>query len=129
MEFVETQKLQESINIETPLEESIKIFKDLVIPLCDADDYIVFESIVMPTDKYKYFYISFSVSIKRGDRTIQIRLELKYEATAQCFVLQNLFWSDLNENFLDKIKATNVFKYIVSENIKPLDISVYEVEV
>lgn len=130
MEFIETQKLEENVTLETPFEEAIDQFHELVKPLCEnPEDYFVFESIVMPTDKYKYFYVSVSVNIQRGDRTIQIRLEFKYTATASCFVLQNLLWSNIDADFLGKIKDTNVFKYITNEKIKPVDISVYEVDV
>lgn len=129
MEFVEVQKLQETVKIETSFEDIIDIFNNLIKPLCESDDYLVFESIVSPTDMYKYFDVAFAANLNRGERSIQIRLELKYLADAKSFIYQNLVFCELDEDLNELVKNTNLFNYIVSENIKPVAINVYEMDV
>lgn len=129
MEFVEVQKLQENVNLETSFEDIIDIFNDLIKPLCESDDYLVFESIVSPIDMYKYFDVAFVANLTRGERSFQIRLELKYLADAKSFIYQNLVFCELDEELKEIVKNTNLFTYLSSGNIKPVAINVYEMEV
>lgn len=129
MEFVEVQKLQENVNLETSFEDIIDIFNDLIKPLCESDDYLVFESIVSPIDMYKYFDVALVANLNRGERSIQIRLELKYLADAKSFIYQNLVFCERDEDLKGLVKNTNLFDYINSGNIKPVAINVYEIDV
>ena len=108
---------------------SFDIFNNLIKPLCESDDYLVFESIVSPIDMYKYFDVAFVANLTRGERSIQIRLELKYLANPKNLIHQNLLFCELNEDFKEIVKNTNLFEYISNGNIKPLAINVYEMDV
>ena len=129
MEFAATTKLRELITIDTPIGTIVDVFKNTIRPFADKDEYFIYESIVMPDKKYKFFYLSFSANLKEEERTIQIKVELKFESTPQSFVLQNLLIIDNKEEFAEKIKNTEAYKYITSKNIKPIDVSVYEVDI
>ena len=78
---------------------------------------------------YKYFDVAFVANLNRGERTIQIRLELKYLANAKSFIYQNLVFCEIDEDLVEKVKNTNLFDYISSESIKPVAINVYEMDV
>lgn len=129
MEFAATTKLRELITIDTPIGTIVDVFKNTIRPFVDKDEYFIYESIVMPDKKYKFFYLSFSANLKEEERTIQIKVELKFESNPQSFVLQNLLIIDNKEEFAEKIKNTEAYKYITSKNIKPIDVSVYEVDI
>lgn len=129
MEFAATTKLKELITIDTPIGTIVDIFKNTIRPFVDKDEYFIYESIVMPIKKYKFFYLSLSANLKEEERTIQIKVDLKFESTPHCFVLQSLFITENKEEFAGKIKNTEAYKYITSKNIKPIDISIYEVDI
>ena len=129
MKFVEVEKLQEIVNLETPFEDAIKMFNDLIKPLCENDDYMVFESIVSPIDMYKYFEVAIVAILDRGERSTQIRLEFKYLANAESFIYQNLKFCENDDDLIEIVKSTNLFGYLISEVIKPIAVNVYEVEV
>ena len=112
MEFAATTKLIELITIDTPIGTIVDVFKNTIRPFADKDEYFIYESIVMPDKKYKFFYLSFSANLKEEERTIQIKVELKFESTPQSFVLQNLLIIDNKEEFAEKIKNTEAYKYI-----------------
>lgn len=124
-----TKILKECVNVDTPLDVVVNIAEELYGPLFKPEDLMVFETIVMPFDGFKYYYFSISLDIKKENYTVQSRIDLKYEATPPLFVLHNCFWAEDEKEFFKLIRSTHAYKYIISEGLKPFAVDVHELHI
>lgn len=129
MEFAVVKKLKETLTCETPIGEIVDRFRLTVEELCNDEEFVVFESLFFPYGEKEFYLFSIYTEINRDNRCFHIRVDLKYDVTPVLCALQNLFYSNREKAFWDKIKNTNAFKYIKNENLKPFDLAVIEMEV
>ena len=122
-----TNEIKDMFKTDTSIDQIIEIFQCFIEQFDKKS--IVFESFVMFNDKSNYFLASLYTNIIYQNMNIQIRLDLKYNVKPLMYLLQNLYYSDREDNFWDKIKNTNAIKYIFNENLKPFDISILEIEI
>ena len=126
MQSLITNTLKSRINEDTPIDEIVDIFKEVLEPLRGEEEYYVCESIVLPHGETFVYYFSLSLDTTFEEKEIQYRIDLKYEATAMTCVLHNLRWSDRVDDFWGTIKNTHAFKYLKEEKIKPFVIEILD---
>lgn len=126
MQSLITNTLKSRINEDTPIDEIVDIFREVLEPLRAEEEYYVFESVVLPHGETFVYYFSLSLDTTFEGKEIQYRMDLKYEATAMTFVLHNLLWSDRVDDFWGTIKNTQAFKYLKDEKIKPFVIEILD---
>ncbi len=123
----EVSLLRESITIDTPLEQIVRKFKEIIDSQLDNPVYI-FESVWFPFADNGLFYFSL-VAIKHENDPIQhIRLDLRYEGSLQMCKYNNLMWSDTTYDFWNKILNTDIFRTLVYEKRKPIELTIQEIE-
>ena len=126
MQSLITNTLKSRINEDTPIDEIVDTFREVLEPLRAEEEYYVFESVVLPHGETFVYYFSLSLDTTFEGKEIQYRMDLKYEATAMTFVLHNLLWSDRVDDFWGTIKNTQAFKYLKDEKIKPFVIEILD---
>lgn len=112
-----------------PVNKLIEQFKIIIEQIQKKNNIVIFESLIMKNNTYDYFLVSVYTNVLQEESTIQLRLDLKYNITAPMHLLQNLFFSNREEDFWDKINKSNLIKYISDFNIKPYDLSILEIEI
>lgn len=119
----------ELFSITIPIDKLIEQFKIIIKQIKEKDNIVIFESLIMKNNTYDYFLVSVYTNFLQEESTIQLRLDLKYNISAPMYLLQNLFFSNREVDFWEKINKSNLIKYILDFNIKPYDLSILEIEI
>lgn len=116
------------LNQDLSLTNLLTIFKERVS--LESSKSIVYriESGVSPLNDFEHFKLHLIAICKYGTYEKNITLSAIYMAEAPFFILYNSFEFDNITNFINRIKLTNLHKFIEGNNKKPIDAFITESE-
>ena len=116
------------LNQDLSLTNLLEIFKERVA--FESSKSIVYriESGVSPLNDFEHFKLHLIAICNYGTYEKNITLSAIYMAEAPFFILYNSFEFDDITSFINRIKLTNLHKFIEGNNKKPIDAFIIESE-
>lgn len=116
------------LNQDLSLTNLLEIFKERVA--LESSKSIVYriESGVSPLNDFEHFNLHLIAICNYGTYEKNITLSAIYMAEAPFFILYNSFEFDDITSFINRIKLTNLHKFIEGNNKKPIDAFIIESE-